>query len=279
MPNVVPYLILIVLSICALTIVFLRSKQFVTLVWFLAFAGLIYIFEFIILVLFQSYTYYPKLIDNAYWDSMFGAFVSNFCAVPVAGITVVTFRLRFRWFILLSLFFTGVEWFFITIDIYKHNWWRLPYTTVFLICFFWLSRVWANQTARGSRLIRYFSLLLFSLSLCDSLAFGMALAGISQYHIGWFANPTRDDILVRFIFILTTSIILSTTIYRTNAIRWIIIAIAATLALQIILLATGIMRIYISLWLFYPIFIACHCLIAWLLVKSNHALLQQKRHA
>ncbi|QKS47774.1 hypothetical protein HUB94_25830 (plasmid) [Paenibacillus cellulosilyticus] len=271
MPNAVPYLILIFLSVVTLIYAFYYARTYITLVWFLALAGLIYVFEFVILVLFNSYVYYPKLIDNAYLDSMFGAFVSNFCAVPVAGITIITFRLRFVWFIVSALFFIGVEWLFLRLGIYEHHWWRLSYTFVLIIVFFWLSRYWASQTVLGSKLFRYLSMVLFSVSLCDSLGFAMSLAGTCAFHIGLFANPTRDDIFVRFLFIMATSLILASTIFITTSLRWITAALAVVTAIQITLYAAGIMRIYISLWLFYPIFMICHLMITWLLVKSKHA--------
>ncbi|MBD3922536.1 hypothetical protein H8B09_27535 [Paenibacillus sp. PR3] len=272
MPNAVPYLILVFLSVVTMTYVFLRTRAYITLVWFLALSGLIFVFEFIVLVLFNSYTYYPELIDNPYLDSLFGALVSNFCAVPVVGITIVTFRLRFIWFIVFALFFTGVEWLFIRLGIYEHHWWRLSYTFVFMTLFFWLSRFWANQTVRGSKLFRYLSMLLFCVCLCNTVSFLMLLAGSNDFYIGWFANPTRDNVVVSFLFILGTGIILTSTIYWTTALRWIIAALAIVTAIQIVLYATGIIRIYISLWLFYPMFLVCHGLIAWLLVKSRYAL-------
>lgn len=276
MPNAVPYLILIFLSVCTLIYVLFRTKQFVTFVWFLSFAGMIYIFEFVILVLFNSYAYYPKVFKDAYLDCLFGALISNFFAVPVVAITIVTFRLRFRWIIAFALFFTAIEWLFLHLGIYKHHWWRLPYTTFNLIFLFWLARYWANRTVLGSRLLIYLSLLMFTLSMCDTLSFLLVLVGFNNFHIGYFSNPTRDDILVRFMFILVTSLILATTIYLTTTIRWIVTALLATIGIQIILYAMGIIRIYISLWLFYLIFIVCHLLVVWLLIKSKHALRMSK---
>jgi hypothetical protein len=272
MPNAVPYLILVFLSAVTLIYIFLRTRAYITLVWFLSLSGMIYVFEFVILVLFDSYAYYPKLIDTPYLDNMFGALVSNFCAVPVTGITIITLRLRFYWFIAFALFFTGVEWLFIRLGIYEHHWWRLSYTFVFITFFFWISRFWANKTVDGSKLVRYLSMVLFCVSMCDTISYMMLLAGATNFHIGWFANPERDDIVVRFLFIVGTGIIVASTIYWTNALRWIIAAIAVVTAIQIVLYTTGIMRIYISLWLFYPIFLGGHSLIALLLVKSKHAL-------
>lgn len=279
MPNAVPYLILMLLSAMTLTYVLFRTKAYITLVWFLALAGLIYLFEFVILVLFESYTYYPNIIENAYYDSMFGALVSNFCAVPVVGITIITLRLRFLWFIGFALFFIGVEWLFLKLGIYEHHWWRLSYTFVFIIVFFWLSRFWANQTVQGSKLFRYLSMVLFCVSLCNTISFLMLLAGTNDFYIGWFSNPTRDSVLVSFLFTVGTGLVLTSAIYLTTSIRSIIAALVMVTAIQIVLYVAGITRIYISLWLFYPMFLAGHILIAWLLVKSRYALTGLKQHA
>ncbi|WP_127529625.1 hypothetical protein [Paenibacillus kobensis] len=278
MPNYVPYIILSLLSVLTFLYVMLHARNYGTVVLFLTFVGMIYLFEFIVLVLLDCYVYYPGFVKDPYLDSMIGAFQSNFLAVPVAGIVIVTFRLRYRWGVLFSLFFSGIEWLFLKLGVYEHYWWRTPYTTVSLLFFFWLVRYWSNKIAQGSRLLRYISLLFFSLSVLDTLIFFLMLFGFRRFHLGIYSNPVKDDVFLTFIFVVINALILATVVYRTAAIRWIIAALAVMFALHITLVRTGVIQLYISPWIYYSIYIPCCLLIAWLLVVTKHSLAAMRMH-
>ncbi|MNP37294.1 hypothetical protein D3C76_1307360 [compost metagenome] len=97
---------------------------------FLTYVGMIYVFEYVILVCLHSYTYYPHILSDPYMDSMMGAFISNFLTVPTVGLIMVIYRLRFRWTVIFAMLMIGIEWLFLKLGIYKHEWWRLSYSFV-----------------------------------------------------------------------------------------------------------------------------------------------------
>jgi hypothetical protein len=61
-----------------------------------------------------------------------GAFVSNAFCLPV----IATFNMNWIWIVLFSGFFTGIEFLFLELHIYSHNWWRLEYTGLGIAVYF-----------------------------------------------------------------------------------------------------------------------------------------------
>ncbi len=190
MINTVSFAVLALVALAALIFFIVRTKSVFVVFLFLTYVGMIYVFEYIILILFNSYTYYPRMLQDPYMDSMMGAFISNFLTVPTAGLAMVIYRLRFRWTIVFTCLMAVIEWLFIRLGIYEHHWWRLSYSFVAFIFFFWLVGFWARRVEQGNRLFQYVSLLMFSLSVLNTLAFLRMLVNIGIFQPGLFDKIT-----------------------------------------------------------------------------------------
>ncbi len=254
MMNTVSFAVLALIALATLIFFIVRTKSYLIVFLFLAYVGMIYVFEYVILVLFHSYTYHPRMMPDPYMDSMMGAFISNFLTVPTLGLAMVIYRLRFRWTILFSCLMVGIEWLFLRLGIYEHEWWRLSYSFIAFIFFFWLVSFWARRVEHGNRLFQYVSLLMFSLSVLNTLAFLRMLVNIGVFEPGFFENPSRDDVAFTVPYVFLKGVLLTNAIYWMRKLRWTFAAVAVLLGLHYVLVIAGILKLFISPWTYWPVY-------------------------
>lgn len=130
------YLGLGILSILLLIYVYKKSGSTRSLLLFLAMIGLGYMIEAVIYNFGHSYHYYPKFIKHdAFYDSNMGAIASNALALPAVATFMGTLRKNWGWILFFVILFAGIEWAFLKLNIYFHNWWRMGYTSTGLLFF------------------------------------------------------------------------------------------------------------------------------------------------
>jgi hypothetical protein len=274
MINTVSFAVLALAALATLIFFIVRTKSYSIVFLFLTYVGMIYVFEYVILILFNSYTYYPRMLQDPYMDSMMGAFISNFLTVPTAGLAMVIYQLRFRWTIVFTCLMGVIEWLFMRLGIYEHHWWRLSYSFVAFIFFFWLVGFWARRVEQGNRLFQYVSLLMFSFGILNTLAFLRLLVKIGVYQPGFFDNPTRDDIAFTVPYIFLKGLVWANAIYWTRKLRWTLAAVAVMLPIHYIFIQTGILKLFISPWTYWPIYIT-NCLLGTGLILLAMRLLRR----
>jgi hypothetical protein len=197
------YIGLGILSIIMLLYVMYRTKNYRNFLLFLMMVGTGYIIEFIIYILFGSYQYYPKIIlHDPYYDSNLGAIASNLLALPVAATFIAAFQLNWIWIFSLTAYFVGIEWLFLELDIYKHNWWKLGYTAMGLPFYFSLAKWYVKWIMRP---INSFTRPLILSLITGSILGTMQILPIMffnsrEYHVGWFENPSRDTTAFAYVF-------------------------------------------------------------------------------
>ncbi|TYP79320.1 hypothetical protein [Paenibacillus methanolicus] len=258
MPNAMPYWMLSGIVLIILLGVWRHTRQKALFPQLLIFSGQIYFFEYVIMVLFNSYEYRPHFVSApAYQDSVMGAVVSNLLSVPIMGAVVVIYRLRLRWILLIALGFAIIERIFVYLDVYEQHWWNEGYTFVSLLVFFELAKRWVDNMKKGSRLVVYVSLLTFSFSLAATMMFLLSLAGVRLFHAGVFADPYRDDVLVATADAFAKALLMTILLIVTEKPSWRYGSIVLLTGLQLLLLSTGTLRVYISLPLYVAIYIGC----------------------
>ena len=153
MHNSYWYYALLILSIILFGFILFKKRNTQTLFLLLTMIGMGYIIETIIFNFLGSYEYNPNFIKhNTFYDSNLGAFVSNAFSLPVVATLIATFHLSWIWMVLFSGIFVGIEWLFLKLHIYSHNWWRLEHTGFGLPFYFAISRVyhkWILQPSNG----------------------------------------------------------------------------------------------------------------------------------
>ncbi|MEH7250936.1 hypothetical protein V7111_02285 [Neobacillus niacini] len=190
------YLGLAALSILLLIYVYLKTKSNRTLLLFFAMVGFGYIVETVIYNIGHSYQYYPKLIKHdSFYDSNMGAIASNALALPVVATFIAALRKNWLWIIFFVSLFASIEWTFLKLNIYTHNWWKIGYTALgLLLVYFPLAKLFYQLLSRPLQ-GKLHSIVLF---LCVSpisanLQFiPVMFFSIRYYDLGWFDMPSKD---------------------------------------------------------------------------------------
>lgn len=134
----VPFLLL---ALFQFLFVFLLKKRKSPNTWVLFFSniGMAFIFEFIVLNIFQAYTYKPSLLKKRYFDNILGAILSQGLYIPVSSTFISVFKKRWGWKFGFTFFFYCIERLFLSLKIYDTNWWKPVYTVILLPIYYVLS--------------------------------------------------------------------------------------------------------------------------------------------
>ncbi|MEQ6390768.1 hypothetical protein RZN22_15860 [Bacillaceae bacterium S4-13-58] len=159
--NSIPFFLLIVTHMVLLFFLVIRKKQ--KNIWFVLLAnmGLAYLFEYVVLNIFQGYRYKPSILKNRHLDKLLGAILSQGLYVPVSATFQTFLKLKWYWKIGFSLFYYIIEKMFIRLGVYQVRWWRPIYTFHLLILYFyisdWLYSAFASKKRWAILLVHYLS--------------------------------------------------------------------------------------------------------------------------
>jgi hypothetical protein len=131
-----------------------RKSLFILLLTNIGFA---YVFEFIILNLFNSYQYKPKFLKNRYLDNIFGAFLSQGVFLPFTANFISAFGFSWKVKIMFAIYFSLVERLFIKLGVFSNKWWRTLYTIFLIPVYFRISDLWYKNLLKGNGFILYTS--------------------------------------------------------------------------------------------------------------------------
>lgn len=202
------YLGLGILSILLLIYVYLATRSNRSLLLFFAMVGLGYLIETVIYNFGHSYQYFPKLIKhNSDYDSNMGAIASNALALPVVATFIGALRKNWKWIIFFTSLFAGIEWTFLQLNIYSHNWWKIGYTALGLLVFYFpISKVF-DQLLSHPLTGKLHNILLFLIIGPISASFQFTpimFVSNRYYELGWFDQLSEDTTAFGSIFYLCT---------------------------------------------------------------------------
>lgn len=255
MPNYIPYLILTIISLILLSAVIIHKKQFGFIVLFLSFSGMVYVAEFFVMIIGNSYVYIPEVLSVQYYDNALGAIVSNLFVIPVLGLVVAVYQLRLRWFILFALTLVGIEWLFEWLNIYHTNWWRHEYTFISVLFFCSLTKFWIRALQLGTKWSRFLSLWMIGWSVAGTVMYIMSVAAIRHYEIGVFENMYRDDIFFSVIMGLIKGLIFIVAILYFRKLYWRLLAPILVYGIDLPLYYLGVLVVEIPFWIYTIIYL------------------------
>lgn len=203
------YLGLGILSVLLLIYVYKKSRSPRSLLLFISYIGLGYLIETVIYNFGHSYQYYPKFINHdSFYDSNMGAIASNALALPAAATFIGTLRKNWGWILFFIGIFAGIEWTFLWLNIYSHNWWKISYTSLGLLVFFPLAKTIYPLLCQPLKGFQH-SLLLFLIigPFSGSLHITPIMFFSNRYYeLGLFDNLSQDTTAFGAIFYLSASL-------------------------------------------------------------------------
>lgn len=212
MPSAYWYYGLIIVALVLLAASLIHSKDWRLLVLQLTIVGIIHPFEIVVLILMEAYRYLPGIVANLRLDNYLGSYISNSLIVPASAVAINAFSLSWGYIVGVAAIFTGIDWYFTTIGIYQHFWWKSAYTGIGLIVLYRISRwIWSGlQKKRRCTIFRLAVIYLTYAPIHNLVAFlankggqlfrfQLPLAGDSEkFHQGFF-----------YLYLLVTSVIIS----------------------------------------------------------------------
>lgn len=116
-----------------------NKKLFAAL--FFAISGIAFSFEAGVMFFLNAYSYYPMIFPgDPLEDLVIGNLFSQF-SVTSTALLLIVFRKNAWWYILSALIYCGIEWAFLRLGIYVHNWYSTWITFVGFLFIFWIAKV------------------------------------------------------------------------------------------------------------------------------------------
>jgi hypothetical protein len=119
-----------------------RKRDIVLL---LNYAGVAYIFEYIVIAVFKGYVYKPHFLKQRNLDNIFGAIWSQFFYVPITALFITVFNMGWKVKLFFSCYFVLIEKLFIFLGVFKNKWWRTRYTFCLIFSSFYVNDFWNEQ--------------------------------------------------------------------------------------------------------------------------------------
>jgi hypothetical protein len=211
-----------------------------------------------------------------------GAIASNALALPAAATFIGTLWKNWLWILFFISLFAGIEWTFLKLNIYSHNWWEIGYTSLGLLFFFPLARICYQLLSLPLKGFLH-SLLLFlivgpfsgSLHIMPIMFFT-----IRYYEFGLFDQQSQDTTAFSAIFYLTSSLFYVWIAKRHWKVKWLKYAITPLLMymVNVILQKVGILHSLVWWDTWYYVIVSI-CLLRLTVTFSKHLSIGPQKNA
>ncbi len=192
--NTIWYILLGILTLIQLIFVMVKAKRRrLTFAIYLTTVGITLYFETIILIFFESYAYYPMIIQkhsDPFNDVLAGNLFSQF-SVSATALLVSILNLKYYWYFIFGFIYGIIEELFIALGIYSHNWYRTWMTVLAFPILIWVVKKMYSKILQGIKPIIYYGYIylgLFTLFVI-TLLWGLDVAGVMQFTKTLFNNP------------------------------------------------------------------------------------------
>ena len=268
------YLGLGILSILLLIYVYIKTRSLRSLLVFVTMVGLGYLIEAVIYNFAHSYQYYPKLIKHdSFYDSNMGAIASNALALPAAATFIGAFRKNWIWILFFISLIAGIEWTFLKLNIYSHNWWKISYTSLGLLVYFHLAKVFYQLLTQP---LKGYLHTLFLFLIVSPLAGSFHIMPIMffsnrYYEPSWFDHRSEDTTAFSAIFYLIACLFYVWIAERHWKFKWLKYVLTALLmyTVNVILQRIGILHSLVW-WDFWYYVILSVCVLKLSVTISKH---------
>ncbi|MFC0273554.1 hypothetical protein ACFFIX_19370 [Metabacillus herbersteinensis] len=204
MPNIIWYLILLGFSLILFVLGCRKGRKDFVILWLFS-AGICYLFELIVFVFFNCYLYKPEIVADPFYDSTIGSIFSQGLTVPIMASFITIYRLGIRSILVGSLFLTGVELFYLHIDIYEHIWWKAYYTTLLVPLAFLITKIWYLFIKRGGKWIEFVTMFFVNLTIITTITFLIVvLCPFYHFDIKWFDLESRNLTAINDVFFIVS---------------------------------------------------------------------------
>ncbi|MCD8509582.1 MAG: hypothetical protein LRY73_06650 [Bacillus sp. (in: Bacteria)] len=192
----------------------IRQKRYI-LPLFFAFTGLNYLFEFIILIVFRAYSYFPKVFKENYFDNVFGSNASQMFVVPITGLFITLKNLPLRWLVTFATVLTSIELLFLKLNLFKQYWWKTPFTFIGVQLFYIIGKGWHHALVnKETKLIQWLTVYLSVFVSYTTLNFyHVSIFKTCLFTVRIFNNKYRSHVAMSTFFSAFCAVFFTVCIY------------------------------------------------------------------
>jgi hypothetical protein len=174
------------------TLIKSKNRKF-TIAFTFATLGLVYHIESILVVSFNSYSYYPKLIDDLFQDTVLGNIFSQVSISSTSALTIV-YGLSFRWYVIFAFIYFLIEELFVKLGIYQHFWYKSIFTLIGFVPLFWFVKYWYNKLIESSKYyIHYITLYCSTTAVMGNIiVLPMKLLRIQVFTVNFYDDFSKN---------------------------------------------------------------------------------------
>lgn len=212
MSNADWYRGLAVIGLLLLAAALLYRRDWKILVMHLNIAAILHPFEIVVLILLEAYHYMPGFLPDSRLDNYLGAYVSNSLIIPASAVAISAFSLSRAWILIFAAVFTGIDWYFTTLGIYRHLWWKSVYTGGGLIILYALSRrLWSGLQIKRPPLIFRLAVIYLTYAPIHNLIIFMTNKGgqLFRLQIPWLGDSEKYHQALFFLHLFITAVIIT----------------------------------------------------------------------
>ncbi len=210
--NTIWYILLVIISIISIVFILYKSNNRKFDIGFgLAVLGTTFHAEFLLLVTFNAYRYYPKIFYDTFLDSVIGNYFSQ-VSVASTVMLAILYRIPILWNFAIAGIYFLIDVLYVKLGIYRHFWYKSWYTFVLFIISLLLANKWYHRLLNYPHPILYYLTLhlgaraLFSLVIVFKYFFSLEV--INKFVFEEFArNQAFYIILYDSIWIIIAMII------------------------------------------------------------------------
>lgn len=210
MSNMFWYALLGMISIVMAVYTFKKTEFRIHLAVYIFTMGLAFFMEYIVLILFNAYSFYPLVLHDRWYDNTVGSSLSQALFIPSFLMVLNAFRFNISG-ILFALFCVFlIEEFFIWKELYAHIWWHSSYTILILFVSIFVLKAWQKMLINRSPAAEFVTMYMaITTSMQGITIFVQAFLETYGYSIGWFNTPSRDSIAFNTAYWIIYSLLLA----------------------------------------------------------------------
>lgn len=230
--NTIWYILLAAVSLVQLIFIMVRAKRRnLTFAFFLTMMGIAFSLETVILIFLKSYEYYPMIFaasSDPFNDSIAGNIFSQF-SVSVSVLLAIVLNLKYYWYFILAAIYGVVEELFLSLGIYRHNWYRTWMTVAMFPIAIWMTKRMYSKLIQGIKPISYYGYVILSLFPLYSITilWGLQLMGYLAFNTTILHDPINSRYLIALIiYFISPSVIMMIVYFGKFKFYWKVLAIA-----------------------------------------------------
>lgn len=212
MPSAYMYYGLGIFGLVLLVVSLLYKRDWKLLVLHINVAAIIHPFEIAVLIIGEGYRYLPGILADTRLDNYIGAYISNLLIIPASAVIINAFSLSWVSGLGIAMIFTVIDWYFTTIGIYQHLWWKSVYTGFGLAILYQLSSwIWSGLQEKQPRLMFRLTIIYLTYASLHNLFVFLVNQGgrLFRFQVPWPGDPEKYHQGLFYLYLFLTSVIIT----------------------------------------------------------------------